>query len=792
MTTPGGPGSINPNARFGITGDNSHGDTVADLQQRLQAAIEGRLKSDIKASQGWKGASDAAFGGLMLRGTPGQPVSISLAIIASLAARLLGINPQSWLISADPHENIERILAELKKVPILDDLIELITGVEDGDESDLGTWALGIRNALLGIDLSNPGSILTAIGKAAVQFFNGLIPVSWIADVIDDLTRGAGQFLTGDSIAGNPFLSWDPNTAGSASGLSGKMAGNGTWQSVRGEIFDVAPKQVVKFPAATKWSGVTATPGTNPIKVGFATWDAAGNALPDVITGQVQPSSASASWQAIATTGWVVPNGVAQAAPIITLDAGAQSGSVWFSDISSYKSNKMAPNIVESLIEGGQDLAEDIQNTWDSFWNGVFGGSATGKTPTDVHTATSKLKQTADDAQAQAIYAADLINTPRRTPRWLSTGTHDDVSFPIINAQSTFTPPLGKLVLIPITSEISRTYRAVKVGLTANTMTALYIGLYRIDHGGYIVLDTDFGNQKVNVSASKVQTFPAPGTGFVSDRGETTFIGVLQVGGTAAPMLTTPAMPSALEAVQAVPLFFTQDGGASLSALPATVGASVELTPVWGALGEQLLTSAWTDYTLTDAIQDHTISSDSRFLDLVGCSPGGGGGGGDGGFNKPGEGGSPGQWVGRRIERGVDIPWSVTTLSIRPGGPGLGASSRESDGGAGGGFNYRQAGIRPLIGYTPLGADVQSWLLESQFGDGGRLAYGGFFNRDPVGYGPGNFAFGGRLFIGGANAAMDQLGIGPGGGGGGGHGGTFGNAAGGRNGGPGFVAIRAV
>ncbi|MGC7272837.1 hypothetical protein RA983_21110, partial [Mycobacteroides abscessus subsp. abscessus] len=89
----------------------------------------------------------------------------------------LGINPQTWLISTDPHENIERILAELKKVPILDDLIELITGVEDGDESDLGTWALGIRNALQGIDLSNPGSILTAIGKAAGQIFKGVIPM---------------------------------------------------------------------------------------------------------------------------------------------------------------------------------------------------------------------------------------------------------------------------------------------------------------------------------------------------------------------------------------------------------------------------------------------------------------------------------------------------------------------------------------------------------------------------------------------------------------------------------------
>ncbi|OHU68807.1 hypothetical protein BKG86_01770 [Mycobacteroides chelonae] len=193
MTTPGGPGSLNPNARFGITGDSAHGTTVADLQQRLQAEMEARLKADIKGSQGWKGASDAAFGGLMLRGTPGQPVSIPLAIVASLAARLLGVDPQSWLISTDPHENVERILAELKKVPFLDDLIELITGVEDGDESDLGTWALGIRNALAGIDLSNPGAVLAAIQNA-----------------VQDIP-GIGDFF--EVVTGNPDS--DPNDAGS-------------------------------------------------------------------------------------------------------------------------------------------------------------------------------------------------------------------------------------------------------------------------------------------------------------------------------------------------------------------------------------------------------------------------------------------------------------------------------------------------------------------------------------------------------------------------------------------------
>ncbi|WJR32416.1 hypothetical protein P3F83_18060 [Mycobacteroides immunogenum] len=670
----------------------------------------------------------------------------------------------------------------------LDDVVDVIYEFTGLDLSEL-------KDALDGIDLSNPGSILAKIVELASNAlgFNGLIPSSWIADILEDLTRGAGEFLNSLSIADNPFLKWDPGMLGMSSGGAGKMTADGTWQSARGEIFDVVPGNILKLPAGTRWSGVTATPGSNPIKVGFATWDANGSPLPDVIRGQIQPTTTSAPWQVIPTTDWVVPNGVARAAAIVELEPGALSGDVWFSNVTPHKSNKIPTDLLKSLVEGGNDLAEDIQNTWDSFWRGVFGGSATGKTPADVHTATSTLKQTADEAQAQAIYAADLINAPRRSPRWLSTGTHDDVSFPIINATSTFTPPLGKLVLIPITPEaVARVYKVAKVGVTASTMASLYVGLYRIDAGGFIVLDTNLGNVKSQMTPSKVQTFTIPSPFFSVDRGETTFIGALQVGGTAAPILTNDAMLSVLESVQPVPLYFTQDGGASLSALPTSVGTSVELQPAWGALGEQLLTSAWIDYTLTDAIQSYAIPSDSRFLDLVGCPPGGGGGGGGGGFNKPGEGGFPGQWVGRRIERGVDIPWSVTTLSIRPGGPGLGASGRESDGGAGGGFNYRQAGIRPLIGYKPPGADGQSWLLESQFGDGGRLAYGGFFNRDPVGYGPGNFAFGGRLFIGGANAAMDQLGIGPGGGGGGGHGGTFGGAVGGKNGGPGFVAIRAV
>ncbi|QSM03191.1 hypothetical protein PROPHIGD24-2_66 [Mycobacterium phage prophiGD24-2] len=81
-------------------------------------------------------------------------------------------------------------------------------------------------------------------------------------------------------------------------------------------------------------------------------------------------------------------------------------------------------------------------------------------------------------------------------------------------------------------------------------------------------------------------------------------------------------------------------------------------------------------------------------------------------------------------------------------------------------------------------------LLNIPGGNGGRLAYGGFFNRDPVGEAQTNYPFFGRLFVGGLAAPKDANGNSPGGGGGGGDGGVGGNARAGRPGGAGFCAIR--
>lgn len=629
-----------------------------------------------------------------------------------------------------------------------------------------------------GVDITNPRALVEAIRKAIGTLFNGILPVSWIADVIEDLIQGAGQFLDGSSIADNPFMHWDPNTPGMTSGFSGKMTANGTWQSVRGEIFDVVPGNVVKLPAATKWSGVTATPGSNPIKVGFATWDAAGNALPDVITGQVHPSTASAPWQPIATTDWIVPAGVARAASIMTLDSGALSGDVWFSNVSSFKSNKMAPNIVESLIEGGQNLGEDIQKTWNNIWNAVFGGNESGKTPDDVKTATAHVTSVANDANAAAQFASSMVIRPRRSPRWMSTGTHDDVSFPIALAQSMFTPALGDITYIPITPDTDRVYKALKFGLVGNVMTNLYVGVYKFEYDGTLTRAVYLGDVKSALTASKVQTFAAPG-GVSVGRGETVYLAVRQVGGTAGQMFTTPSLLQVTEVVQPVPTYITEKNNTG-TGLPATISGAIvrsESAPAWGALGETLLDSPWTDYTVP-GWYTYLFGADSRYVYIAGSSAGGGGGGGDGGWNKPGEGGRRGNWAALSLERGVGIPWDVPGLDVYVPAPGAGSPSRETNGSPGEALIVR------------LSTAPGTVLLNIPGGAAGRLAYGGLFNRDPVGEAQINYPFFGRLFVGGLAAAKDTNGNSPGGGGGGGDGGFGGNANAGRPGGAGFCAIR--
>ncbi|MFD6197181.1 hypothetical protein ACFWE3_10805 [Mycobacteriaceae bacterium NPDC060252] len=227
--------------------------------------------------------------------------------------------------------------------PGLGDLVELLTGVEDGDLTDLGTWALGIRNALAGIDLAHPESILTAIAKVAGQFFKGVIPAAWVADVAQDLTSGAGGFTDPSVVEANPDWHYDAAQNGHLSGKSIYVNADGHLYAISvKDSFEVAAGQIVDVAASAMWQGVTAAAGSNPIRLCITPFGPDGTKLPDVVVKQLQPVAADSSWVRASLTGsWTVPsNGSVKWATVtLVVTPGATAGVVRFSNVTSVMSN---------------------------------------------------------------------------------------------------------------------------------------------------------------------------------------------------------------------------------------------------------------------------------------------------------------------------------------------------------------------------------------------------------------------------------------------------------------------
>src|SRR6185369_8536600 len=110
-----------------------------------------------------------------------------------------------------------------------------------------------------------------------------------------------------------------------------------------------------------------------------------------------------------------------------------------------------------------------------------------------------------------------------------------------------------------------------------------------------------------------------------------------------------------------------------------------------------------------------------------------------------GEGGHGGNWGALHLVRGVDIPMSTTTLTVKPGIGGAGGSGFAVAGSTGGSTTVTGTG---WVGGTVTG------------GNGGSA-----LNADASGKSPGNFTFEAQTYRGGDQQNAIADGIEPGGGG---------------------------
>ncbi|MGV7802860.1 hypothetical protein [Mycobacteroides chelonae] len=194
--------------------------------------------------------------------------------------------------------------------------------------------------------------------------------------------------------------------------------------------------------------------------------------------------------------------------------------------------------------------------------------------------------------------------------------------------------------------------------------------------------------------------------------------------------------------------------------------------------------AAFTAHALQDdswaaaATVTYQIPGWSIYLDLTGVGAGGGGREGDGAAATVGNGGKAGQWNGRTLQRGVDIPWSASTITVTVGQAGPAGARGAGD----------------VVASSRGGATVFDWgtgTLTCPGGDGGS----GVSPFPSAGQSPGDYSFAGRNFTGGGEAASGKNpatpGKPPGGGGGGGQGGFFSTQKAGAAGAPGAGWIRA-
>ncbi|WP_236743262.1 hypothetical protein [Mycobacteroides franklinii] len=296
--------------------------------------------------------------------TGGNPLE-DLSPFGILTKLFAGFN--SHVANADPNdiqgpEDLPGLLLDfIESLPVVGQFVglaEAIMGTYDGDDETLLAIQqvfMPIRRLLQlasGQDVGWPTlaeieegwqNLFAAIAKAVSQFFKGVIPAAWVADVAKDLTDGAGGFTDPSVVEGNPFWHFDAAQNGHLSGKSIFVNADGHLYAISiKDPFEVAPGQTVDVAASAMWQGLTAAAGSNPIRLCITPFALDGTKLPDIVIKQVQPVAADSAWVRASLTGsWTVPadGSVRWATVTLVITEGASGGPVHFSNVASAMSN---------------------------------------------------------------------------------------------------------------------------------------------------------------------------------------------------------------------------------------------------------------------------------------------------------------------------------------------------------------------------------------------------------------------------------------------------------------------
>lgn len=372
------------------------------------------------------------------------------AVVKELIQRILGLD-------IDPLQAIEDLWNQLSEwaagIPILSDIIEAITGVEDGDLNDLGTFFLNIRSFLAGINFLDPDFDL---GEAAAAFVNLIIkplnifsiPADVQADIngalgdlqdaLDGSYSGSGPiFLAVQALAEAWLKATDPLNAANLFGrISLPQFGSGVpimalttavpnelepfsstsvpnvdgWSFNAGQdaaqvvadgstktlylqsgVIKVEAGQPLDTGVSVTYSGVSSSVGQSIRYVleTFTSDDGSGAATPVTVGSVSNPSGTITTPVLLGNSSWAIPAGVQSVRPVLVVDSLVTAGTVFWKNTPSLK-KKLAGQLAGGLPNALDNAGQAIR---DAIAN-ALGHGGTGHTSANILTYLQNIPQT--------------------------------------------------------------------------------------------------------------------------------------------------------------------------------------------------------------------------------------------------------------------------------------------------------------------------------------------------------------------------------------------------------------
>ncbi|WP_396903026.1 hypothetical protein [Mycolicibacterium sp.] len=329
------------------------------------AALAARTAEDIEAEL--YGRSEAPYakvlGGLFADLPTGMP--LPLAILTALARKLLNQPARVW---ASTTALLVDIQPWVENIPVLGDIVELLTGVPDGDENDLASWV----QRLLKVD--------SALNAANLVGWIGQIDLGSIGQFSPNLLS-EGDFL--DSIVINPLSGYTVEDGAAV------VTANGTDRPLKSEVIRVSPGQEIWAGASAAYESATGSAGgvlvelVLCVEVATEVAPSGWSAVSTMVLGSLTPSGTSPDWTVLSNelAKYTVPSsGVEGVAVQLHVTPDALSGKVKYKSAFIKKTQKLPIPYIDQLqstlsaaAARVQAIIDRIINAWQNLGEFVDG-----------------------------------------------------------------------------------------------------------------------------------------------------------------------------------------------------------------------------------------------------------------------------------------------------------------------------------------------------------------------------------------------------------------------------------